>query len=258
MRDSRGHRTDRVKRREAHQMRERAALGYDPTEIAKKFGRDPRTVRTHLGLSGGAELNDKQAGKEVLPSYPDPELGPHGRELFYFGQRLRDRPFVGPPDRLLAPAVDTGAVNLIRAADRWSMERPAAMWRGRERAGATGRKPADAEEERVEREWGPILYDARMHSLYDSFRQHLAGQPWLTLLDIVERERSAYLEEIQMWWADVKGLVAAYEDVKRAIYQFRDFLSPDALLRRLILGGQCHLCPLAGRGVPEDGPILIA
>jgi hypothetical protein len=138
------------------------------------------------------------------------------------------------------------------------MEHPADMWIGRGWGRASVGKPAEPGEERVEREWGLVLYNARVHSLYDSFRQHLQGHPCLTLLDVVERQRTAYLKEVQMWWADEGGLRSAYEDVKRAIREFQVSLSPDARLRKSILEGRCELCPLAGPGVPEGTPVVIS
>ncbi|MDA1219538.1 MAG: hypothetical protein O2909_08865 [Chloroflexi bacterium] len=67
--DNLGRRTDRVKRREARLMRNRANDGYDPTEIAKEFGRDPRTVMAHLGLRVSAEPKEQQGDEEVLPNH---------------------------------------------------------------------------------------------------------------------------------------------------------------------------------------------
>ena len=179
-----------------------------------------------LDGQGGETGSEQKYGEPYgLLSVPrDPELGPHGRELFYFGRRFRDWPFISSLERLLAPVVDTGAVDLIQAADQRSLHKPAQMWRGREGRGAMGRKVADAEGEGVEQEWGLVLYDARVHSLYDCFRQHLQGHPCMPLMDIVERERTAYLEEVQMWWADERGLRAAYEDVRRAIQEFQHSL----------------------------------
>ncbi len=258
-RDSLGRRTDRVKGREARLMLNRAGDGYDPTEIAKEFGRDLRTVKTYLSLRLSPELKKKQGEKVVTsPRHLDPELGPHGRELFYFLRCLRDRIFLTSPDRLQAPAMVTGAVDFISAADRRSMRHPADMWKGRALDRTLDGKPVHPEEQRVESEWGLLLYDARQHSLYASFYQHFQGHTCLELLDAVQRERSAYLEEVQMWWADERGLREAYRVVRRAIQEFQHALSPDALLRKLILNGRCELCPLAGPGVPEGVPGVIA
>ena len=57
--DNLGRRTNRVKRREARLMQNRANEGYDLTEIAKEFGRDPRTIKAHLGLRVSAEPKEK-------------------------------------------------------------------------------------------------------------------------------------------------------------------------------------------------------
>ena len=77
--DNLGRRTDRVKRREAQLMRDPADQGYDLTEIAKEFERDPRTVRAHLDLRVSAEPKEKRADNEALP--PQLELGGARKEL---------------------------------------------------------------------------------------------------------------------------------------------------------------------------------
>jgi hypothetical protein len=167
----------------------------------------------------------------------------HVKELVYFGQRFRDRPFITSAKRLLAPVIDTGAVDFVHAAHSRSMEQPEEMWIGKGWGSTLERKPVDPEEQRVEREWGLVLFDARLHSLFESFCQHLQGNPCWALLDVVERERTAYLEVAQMWWAEEEGLQAAYTDVRRAIQKFQHSLRPDARLRKLILNGGCELCP---------------
>lgn len=50
--------------------------------------------------------------------------------------------------------------------------------------------PTDTQEQRVEEEWGTDGYDARKHSLFPSFEQHLAGHPcWKTLNQVQEASR---------------------------------------------------------------------
>lgn len=50
-------------------MQNRANDGYDPTEIAKEFGRDPRTVMAHVGRRVSAEPKEQQGDEEVLPNH---------------------------------------------------------------------------------------------------------------------------------------------------------------------------------------------
>ena len=52
----------------------------------------------------------------------------------------------------------------------------------------------DAEEEKVDEEWGPGYYDARTHSLFLSFGQHLDDNPCWRHLAEVEKAMGAYAE----------------------------------------------------------------
>jgi hypothetical protein len=90
-------------------------------------------------------------------------LGSHRRELFYFGQRLRDRL------ELLAPH---------QALNQWkdsSDELRMAVWSGG--SAVPDRDPAGlSEEERnVEEAWESGPNDARSHPQFYFFREHLAG-----------------------------------------------------------------------------------
>ncbi len=138
-------------------------------------------TRTHDQLPG--ELKD---GKLGLPG-ADPELGPHRRELYYFGQRLRDRLELATP---------------LEMAEALANGNGLAMWSGRP-DWLTAKPPRDAEEENVEQEWGFGRYDARTHSLFPAFQQHLAGHPCWAALEQVEGSFRKYVEACQKAYSKV-------------------------------------------------------
>jgi hypothetical protein len=117
----------------------------------------------------------KATQKKTEP-WPDAQLGPHSRELFYFAQRLRERLIVRMPEA--AKELGTG-------------ETSGAAWEGRPDS-SPDRPPLDAEELSVEEEWGHISYDARTHSLFQPLRQHLDGHPSWSLLDAADEAIAAY------------------------------------------------------------------
>jgi hypothetical protein len=94
----------------------------------------------------------------------DREVGPHQRELFHFGQRLRDRLNLPMPEEVAGAAARGDHLAL------WSRRSASDM-------------PRDSEEERLEHEWGFDRCDAKRHSLFPAFEQHLAGHAcWEALL----------------------------------------------------------------------------
>ena len=111
------------------------------------------------------------AGKHGETREPSVELGPHERELFHFGRRLRDR-LALPPLREL--------VGLEKP-------RPEALWNGE---GAEATDPQDKEGGAVGMEWGVGRYDARGHSLFGFFKQHLgsAHPRWKQLNQVGEAD----------------------------------------------------------------------
>lgn len=97
----------------------------------------------------------------------DTELGPHQRELYYFGLRLRDRLKLPRPDQIVgSPELSPDDLGLWR--------RPGIHESFR-----------DQEEEAVEEEWGFDAHDARSHSVFGDFRRHLAMARCWGLLDRV-------------------------------------------------------------------------
>jgi len=50
------------------------------------------------------------------------------------------------------------------------------------------------EDEEFEREWGEHLYDARTHSLFTSFKQHVAGHACWAILSQMDREYASYYD----------------------------------------------------------------
>ena len=119
------------------------------------------------------EEKERSSGEEVLG---DPDLGPHGRELFHFGRCLRDRLEVETPIVVVELMARRGQVPL------WS-GRPG-FWAG---------APRNAEEENVEQEWGFRHFDARTHALFPCFRQHLDDSPCWGLLNEAERAIGRYV-----------------------------------------------------------------
>ena len=169
-RDSLGRRTDRVKRREVRLIQNRATEGYDPTEIAREFGRDPRTIKTYLGLRGSYEPTETKEVREALPFHHlDPELGPYQREMFYISTRVRDR--------ILLPE----GVSIVKT----PIGRSRLFWRG-EDSSFPRSWAVDAEEFTVSMDGGHNFTDARRHPLFPLVEQHLEGNPSLQLLEDAE------------------------------------------------------------------------
>jgi hypothetical protein len=160
-----------VKKREVRLIQNRAAEGYDPTEIAREFGRDARTVKTYLGLRGSGELMETKEEREALPlHYRDPELGPHQREIFYVSTRVRDR--IHLPE----------GVSLVET----PIGRSRLFWRG-EDSSSLRYWAVDTEEVTIARDWGHDLTDAHRHPLFPLLEQHLEGKPSLRLLEDAEK-----------------------------------------------------------------------
>lgn len=115
-----------------------------------------RTIRRYCKVAGVAT-----SSRRKLPGgVPDPELGPHGRELLHLGQRVRDR--------IALP----GPLNVVR-----SVANPK-LWTGE----SFSSEPIDQEEASVARDWGYGNVDATENPLFESLRQHLLGnRPWVEL-----------------------------------------------------------------------------
>ncbi len=127
--------------------------------------------------------------KDVEPDTgtADPELGPHRREIFYFGQRLRDCLNLATP---------------LEMAEALANGNGLAMWSGRP-DWLTAKPPRDAEEENVEQEWGFDRYDARTHPLFPAFQQHLAGHPCWVAMGQLGTAFSGYREACQQAYTTV-------------------------------------------------------
>lgn len=311
-RDSLGRRKDRVSRREAEQIGKLHAAGLAPQEIAKKLGRDPRSVKKALGvLSPNILAATASQGFKGERSNSDPELGPHRRELFYFGQGVRDRIAVPHP------------LDVVRAVPPGPK-----LWTGQ----SASMYPTDSEEASVARDWGYGSVEATEHPLFEPFRQHLQGnKTWFALealqgacyrycaacrhtySRLVERalaQTSLVNEEVKViseallacvyyrrttnrdlftpiigksnvngfpgwqvslgaWYSmrptqeeanqasktfedlyqnalddlPLDSLTQAEKELRQEVAAFKSGLEPDARLRKLILYGQCDLCP---------------
>ena len=139
----------------------------------------------------------------------DPELGPHGRELFHFGQRLRDRlnpDFSSPKDH--------GDSRLL-----W-VGRPTSYW---EDPGPHRHQ----EEAMVEDKWPFMRYNAREHAVFPAFAEHLKGnQCWVHLAGLDEAVKNE-----------------SETPASELVNAFRQCLYPDSRLRKLVILGRCDQCP---------------
>ena len=102
------------------------------------------------------------------------ELGPHQRELYYFGIRLRDRLSLPRPDQVVKPSPKPSRDHL-------------GLWTG---PGID--ESFRDEEEAIETEWGFEDYDARNHSAYYNFRRHLAQARCWELMDQIGETFGSY------------------------------------------------------------------
>jgi len=125
----------------------------------------------------GIERGDPEVLRTAAPrrGVPDIDDGSHRRELFYFGQALRDRLKVLEPTRIvpLSPYNDGELL----------------MWTGESASAALSMEsPRDAEEEAMESLWGRgRYYDATTHPLYGCFRAHLDGNGcWRAIDDLIK------------------------------------------------------------------------
>ena len=173
--------------RESHPLGEEQSQSSDlltTRDAASLLNFSERTVRVWLqdGRLKGTKVGGQVwrvdrasvlhlAGKHGDTREPSAELGPHERELFHFGRRLRDR-LAHPPLREL--------VGLEKP-------RPEALWAG---VDVEGTVPQDQEDGAVGREWGFGTYDARGHSLFGFFRQHMgsAHACWAQLDQVSEAD----------------------------------------------------------------------
>lgn len=153
------------------------------------------------------------------------ELGPHQRELYYFGLRLRDRLKLQTPDQIVgSPKLspdDTG------------------LWRGP----GIDESFRDQEKEAVEEEWGFDAYDARSHSVFGDFRRHLAVARCWGLLD---RVGETFLE-----YRSVSGQV--HEQIQSEIgVMLPDLASDDVIAMSLSLLSNIYRPPAGGGWIDFD------
>ena len=121
---------------------------------------------------------------EHLRATRGPERGRHHRLLCAFGRRLRDRLF-NPRPKDLSEAAGRG-VSIVEGSG-------ATMWT--RDVTAIDVAYLDADQEEVEGEWGADFYDARTHSLYSWFRQHLVDSPGWAILDQLDDQFSSFIGE---------------------------------------------------------------
>ncbi len=148
--------------------------GDGPLKVSKDLAR----IVSHLTKSGDlAWVLDRSALPSTIQRQTgDKELGPHQRELYYFGVLLRDRLTLPRPDQIVGPSRKNSPVDL-------------GLWTGIGIYESSG----DREDQALENEWGFEDYDARRHSMFEDFRRHLAGARCWELLDRVDETFQAYV-----------------------------------------------------------------
>ena len=149
--------------------------GVGPLRVSKELAKKVKT----LTLSGQlAWVLDRSAPlpSERQTSTREKELGPHERELYYFGVRLRDRLMLPRPDQVVGPNRMLSSVNLD-------------LWTGLGIDESSG----GPEEQAVDNEWGFQDFDARCHTLFADFRRHLADDSCWEFLNLVDETFQAYV-----------------------------------------------------------------
>ena len=135
--------------------------------VEGKFGKaakvDKSTVGRILRREGDQPPPDASRDSHARSFETDQELELHRRELYYFGQRLRNRLELPAPHQVLTEwqTVSEGLERVF-----WSGRPAIPVW-----------DPAEMSEEEwnVEEGWKSSPFNAESHPLFPSFREHLAG-----------------------------------------------------------------------------------
>ncbi len=136
--------------------------------------------------------NEGQAGSIKT----DQELESHRRELYRFGQRLRDR--------LVLPAPHQALTQLLNASEGVDQ----VFWSGRPAIPARDHAEMSEEEWNVEEGWGGGPFNAGRHPLFPCFRDHLAGESLWRDFELLEGQAKDYLRACRV------GFATAVEKVK--------------------------------------------
>jgi len=143
-----------------------------------------RSPKPEIGLS--PHVQGVPSGSDEV----DIELGPHWRELYYFGKCFRDRLAIPDPDRVVVPVLKG--------------KRTVLPWTGHSSEVVHG--PI---QQAVDNEWDASGYDATQHSLFPSFKQHLQDYDCWDQLESILQMFDAYIEQCQdmvSWlFAEVSG-----------------------------------------------------
>ena len=144
-----------------------------------------RILRRDLDQPSHDASSDGQAGRFET----NQELESHRRELYYFGQRIRDRLVLPAPHQVLT---------------EWntaSKEVEPVLWSGR--PAIPTRDPAEMSEEEwnVEEGWRGGPFNAGMHPLFRSFRDHLAGESLWQDSEPLEGQARDYLRACKVGYA---------------------------------------------------------
>jgi hypothetical protein len=162
-------------------------------QVEGKFGEvariDKSTVGRILRREGDQISHSAGGNRPTVRSETEPELGRHRRELYYFGQRFRDRIFLPTPHQVLTKWLTT-----TDGAEK-------TFWNGRPAIPVRDHAKMSEEEWNVEQGWGSGPFEARTHPLFPSFRDHLAEERMWRDFERLESQAKDYL----------RRCVAAYE-----------------------------------------------
>ena len=168
--------------------------------VEGKFGEaariDKSTVGRILRHEWDQASHDGSSDGQAGSIETDQESESHRRELYYFGQRLRDRLVLPAPHQIL-----TEWLNASEGVEQ-------VFWSGRPAIPA--RDPAEMSEEEwnVEEGWRGGPFNAGTHPLFPSFRDHLAGENLWRDFEPLEGQARDYLRACRV------GYATAVEKVK--------------------------------------------
>ena len=166
-------------------------------KVEGKFGQriDKSTVGRYLRKNKDQIAEGENRAEPAGTVEGSQELELHRRDLFYFGQLLRDRL------ELLAPH---------QALNQWtatSEEAGMALWSGR--LAIPDRDPAGLSEEEwsVEDGWKSGPFNARVHPQFPFFREHLAGSSLWKNFDRLDDQFRDYFQTCQAVFTKTAGEV---------------------------------------------------
>ena len=176
-------------------MEKRNSPGLTQSQLAArvegKFGQSIDKSTVGRILRPNSDQSNQDGGKDEQAGSPEnaPDLESHRRELYYFGQRLRDRL------ELLAPH---------QALVQWkatSEEAGLALWSGRAATPDKDTAGLSEEEWNVEDGWKSGLFNARFQPQFAIFREHLAESDLWKDFDRLEGQVRGYFQACKFSYA---------------------------------------------------------